>query len=764
MTDYISQLNPRQREAVLYGDGPLLIFAGAGSGKTRVLTYRVARLIQEGVDPYHIIAITFTNKAAREMRERISAITPFGDQVWVSTFHSACTRILRRDITALGYKSGFSIYDAQDSERLLKLCIREENLDDKNYPPAGIANTISAQKNRLIGPEEFESAAGSDFRLGNIANIYTRYRQKLKDNNALDFDDIIMLTVKLFTENEDIRNRYQQRFRYVLVDEYQDTNHAQYMLVSLLAGHFKNLCVVGDDDQSIYGWRGADIENILRFTADYPNAKTITLDQNYRSTQTILDAANLVISGNQHRAPKSLWTDNDQGVPIRVYYARDERDEGLFVTQAIKYACDRGAKYNDFAVLYRGNAQSRAVEEQLILAGIPYRLFGGVRFYERMEVKDILAYLKAIDNPADDLACRRIINVPRRGIGDTTITRIANFAAERGISFTAALAEDIPGITKKTREKLAEFSVFLSDWTKLAETAPPFDLLRQILADTQYLESLNDGTPEAQTRIDNVQELLTKAKEFETQAQDTSLTNFLNEVGLVADIDNYQEGAQAVSLMTLHSAKGLEFNRVFIVGMEEYTFPSARSVLSETPKEIEEERRLCYVGFTRARQRLYLSHATMRMRNGQRMLCAPSRFLKEVPTEYMEPVNAHGRPKSVVRSRARDNVPSSVIKKARTGPAPFLRDMHTPIMPAYKAKPTPLIGKSILEPTSVATSVADDCPFAIGDMVRDPRFGRGVVIAISANGADHELTIDFPNIGRKKRLAKLFKIMKVGAD
>jgi DNA helicase-2/ATP-dependent DNA helicase PcrA len=740
MTNYIQQLNPRQQEAVLHGDGPLLVFAGAGSGKTRVLTYRVARLIQEGVDPYNIIAITFTNKAAKEMRERISGITPLGDQVWVSTFHSACTRILRRDIHTLGYKSGFSIYDAQDSERLIKLCIKEENLDDKHYPPAGISNTISAQKNLLIGPEEFERMAGSDFRLGNVANVYNRYQQKLQDNNALDFDDIIMLTVKLLTENEDIRARYQHRFRYVLVDEYQDTNHAQYVLVNLLAGHYKNLCVVGDDDQSIYGWRGADIENILRFATDYPGARTITLEQNYRSTQTILDAANLVISGNQHRAPKSLWTDNTQGVPLRVYSARDERDEGLFVAQAIRYAHERDTSYSDFAVLYRGNAQSRAIEEQLVLAGIPYRLFGGVRFYERMEVKDILAYLKAINNPADDLACRRIVNVPRRGIGDTTVTRVANHAAERGLTFAEALAEDIPGITKKTREKLAEFSSLLTEWTKLAETMPPFDLLKQILADTEYLESLNDGSPETATRIDNVNELLTKAKEFETQALDTSLTNFLNEVGLVADIDSYQENAQAVSLMTLHSAKGLEFNRVFIVGFEEYTFPSTRSVLSESPKEIEEERRLCYVGFTRARSRLYLSHATMRMRNGQRMLCMPSRFLKEVPSDYMENVNAHGQPKGFIRSRAGEATPSTPR---------FLQDMHTPIMPPPEKKPLVKL-----------PAASNDCPFQIGDKVRDSRLGAGIVIAITANGADYELTIDFPNVGRKKRLAKLFGVVK----
>ena len=747
--DYISQLNPRQQEAVLHGDGPLLVFAGAGSGKTRVLTFRVARLIQEGVDPYNIIAITFTNKAAKEMRERISHITPLGDQVWVSTFHSACTRILRRDITALGYQTGFSIYDAQDSERLLKQCIKDAKLDDKSYPAAGISHTISAQKNKLISAEEFERQAGGDYRLGNIANVYLAYQAKLKESNALDFDDIIMLTVQLLRENEEIRRRYQRRFRYVLVDEYQDTNHAQYEFVELISGHHKNLCVVGDDDQSIYGWRGADIENILRFTADYPGAREITLDQNYRSTQSILNAANLIIASNEERAAKSLWTDNTAGVPLRVYNARDERDEGLFVAQAISYAHNRGAQLSEFAVLYRGNAQSRAVEEQLILAGIPYRLFGGVRFYERMEVKDILAYLKAINNPTDDLATRRIINVPRRGIGDTTITRLANYATEQRLPLFDALKHEIPGVNKKTRDKLAEFSTLLDDWTSLAATASVTALLQQILADTDYINSLQDGTPEAQTRIDNVHELLTKAQEFSAAAQDTSLTNFLNEVGLVADLDNYQEGAQAVSLMTLHSAKGLEFDRVFIVGFEEYTFPSARSLLSETKREIEEERRLCYVGFTRARKRLYLSHAFTRMRNGQRMACAPSRFLKELPTDYTQRVNAHGRPQGFVPSRAGMSVTSPAAPPAPTGKKPsFLADMHTPI-----ASPKP--------PKTNPPAPPADAAFQIGDNVRDPKLGRGVVVAVAANGADLELTIDFPNIGRRKRLAQLFNVTKI---
>ncbi|MCL2365007.1 MAG: UvrD-helicase domain-containing protein [Defluviitaleaceae bacterium] len=767
MTDYISQLNPRQQEAVLHGDGPLLVFAGAGSGKTRVLTYRVARLIQEGVDPYNIIAITFTNKAAKEMRERIAHITPLGDQVWVSTFHAACTRILRRDIHLLGYQSGFSIYDAQDSERLLKLCIKEENLDDKQYPPGGISHTISAQKNLLVTPEEYEQSVGADYRLGNVANIYTRYQRKLFENNALDFDDIIMLTVKLLAENDDVRERYQRRFRYVLVDEYQDTNQAQYRLVELLAGKYKNLCVVGDDDQCIYGWRGANIENILRFEADYPGARTIKLEQNYRSTQTILDAANLIISGNEQRAEKALWTENAAGVPLRIYNARDERDEGQFVAQSITYAYDRGATYNDFAVLYRGNAQSRAVEEQLIMAGIPYRLFGGVRFYERMEVKDILAYLKAINNPTDDMALRRIINVPRRGIGDTTINRVANYAYDHQINFAAALDAEIPGITKNTRAKLAEFAIYMKEWHQLASTNPVAELLTQILTDTQYLESLNDGTPEAQTRIENVHELLAKAKEFEATAQDASLTNFLTEVGLVADIDNYDESAGAVSLMTLHSAKGLEFNRVFIVGFEEYTFPSARSVLSETPREIEEERRLCYVGFTRARQRLYLSHAYSRMKNGQRMQCLPSRFLKEVPPHYTEPVNAHGRPKGFVPSRANDFIANAAstshpmagnrsfssrstsappqASTGRTARPSFLQDMHTPIASTSNT------------PQKTPTNT----PFQIGDKVRDPKLGRGMVMAVAANGADIELTIDFPNIGQRKRLAGLFGIMKI---
>jgi len=611
---YLDKLNPPQREAVVHTEGPLLVFAGAGSGKTRVLTYRVAHLIEKGVDPYHIIAITFTNKAATEMRERISAITNAGSEVWVSTFHAACTRILRREIDALGYGSGFTIYDSQDSERLIKECIKELKLSDKDYPPRQIAAAISAQKNELVSPLEFERKSAGHYRDSKIAEVYDMYQKKLKASNALDFDDIIFQTVVLLSHHEEIRNKYQNRFRYVMVDEYQDTNHAQYKLVSLLVGPSQNICVVGDDDQSIYGWRGADIENILRFERDYPNAKTVKLEENYRSTKTILAAANTVISNNETRADKALWTENPEGLPIKLFNASTDREEGSFVANTVKDMTRSGeARNSDFAVLYRTNAQSRIVEDQLVMQGIPYRLFGGVRFYERMEIKDVLAYLKAIHNPADDLAYTRIVNVPRRGIGAATISKVQEYANYNGIPFSRALLESdkIPGLKNK---HLLDFAGFMAACTDFAQENTVSALLEKILYETGYYKGLNDGTVEGESRMENVDELMTKAREFERESDDPSLGRFLEDVALVADIDNYQEGAETVSLMTLHSAKGLEFNVVFIVGLEEYIFPSSRSVQDGSPNALEEERRLCYVGFTRARQQLYISHATRRMR------------------------------------------------------------------------------------------------------------------------------------------------------
>jgi len=738
---YLANLNPAQREAVEHTEGPLLVFAGAGSGKTRVLTYRVAHLIEKGVDPYHIIAITFTNKAATEMRERISAITPHGDQVWVSTFHAACTRILRREIDAIGYGSGFTIYDSQDSERLIKECIKELRLNDKDYPPRQLATIISAQKNELITPYEYEKKTAGQYREGQIAEVYGLYQNKLKASNALDFDDIIFQTVALLTNHEHIRNKYQNRFRYVMVDEYQDTNHAQYRLVSLLVGGDNNICVVGDDDQSIYGWRGADIENILRFENDYPNAKTVKLEENYRSTQTILAAANTVIANNETRAEKALWTKNTAGVPIKLFTSATDREEGTFVANTIKNLVYEGdANYSDFAILYRTNAQSRIVEDQLVMQGLPYRLFGGVRFYERMEIKDVLAYLKAIHNPADDLAYTRIVNVPRRGIGATTITKVQDYAASRGFPFSKALAESdqIPGLKNK---HLQGFADFMAEATAYAKENTVTALLEKILSQTGYYKSLNDGTIEGEGRMENIDELMNKAREFEKESDDPSLGRFLEDVALVADIDNYQEGTEAISLMTLHSAKGLEFNIVFLVGMEEFIFPSSRAITADSPNAVEEERRLCYVGFTRARNTLFLSHATKRMRyDGGYSANPPSRFLKEMSRDNLENVNIYGRARQQM-GRGNDFQQA----KPNTEPKPKLQ--------VGRRFDADLIGTMKRPSQEKRPSLLDNGPpdYGVGDTVTVPLLGVGQVTAIEQKRNDYEVTIIFEKTHRIRK-------------
>ena len=736
---YLSKLNPAQQEAVLHTEGPLLVFAGAGSGKTRVLTYRVAHLIENGVDPYHIIAITFTNKAANEMRERISAITPLGEQVWVSTFHAACTRILRREIDALGYKSGFTIYDAADSERLIKECIKELNLNDKDYPPRKLSDVISANKNELITPEEYETKTAGHYRETNMAEVYTLYQKKLRASNALDFDDIIMQTVTLLANHEDVQNKYQNRFRYVLIDEYQDTNHAQYRLVNLLVGSAHNICVVGDDDQSIYGWRGANIENILSFSKDYPNAKVVKLEENYRSTQRILTAANAVISKNDNRAPKSLWTQNQEGPPIMQHTAATDKEEGAFVANVIKTMTMEDATYSDFAVLYRTNAQSRAIEDQLVMQGLPYRLFGGVRFYERMEVKDVLAYLKAINNPADDLAYTRIINVPRRGIGATTITKIQSFAAQMGMPFSQALAESdrIPGLKNKS---IKDFANFMAECEEFAREYPVTALMAKILEETGYYRSLNDGTIEGEGRMENIDELLTKASQFERESEESTLGRFLEDVALVADIDSYQEDSGAVSLMTLHSAKGLEFKTVFVVGLEENIFPSSRAAKDGDITALEEERRLCYVGFTRARQTLYISHAMRRLRYDGFHHNPPSRFLKDVPVLHVEQVNMFGRVRERVASSASAHGP-------RVQSPPQCEPAYTP---PGKSRVLPFPGKLN------QAAIGERPNYDTGDVVIQPIHGIGKVVEMKPSGPDYEVTVYLYNAKRNRKYISKF--------
>jgi len=737
--NYLTELNPAQSDAVLHTDGPLLIFAGAGSGKTRVLTYRVAHLLAQGIDPYHIIAITFTNKAAREMRERVNAITPLGDQVWVSTFHAACTRILRREIQALGFTKGFSIYDPQDTTRILKDILKEKKLDNEYYRPNYVANIISTQKNELRTPAEYEQMVSSLYRESNVADVYDTYQKRLTAMNALDFDDIIFKTVELLQNNEDIRRKYQNRFRYVMVDEYQDTNNAQYKLVNLLSGYANNLCVVGDDDQSIYGWRGANVENILQFEKDYPGAKIVKLEENYRSTQTILNAANDVISNNENRADKQLWTQNDKGQPIRVYMAANERDEGAFVARVIVDEVSKGnAKYSDFAILYRANAQSRNIEASLSPAKIPYRIFGGVRFYERMEVKDIIAYLKAINNPADDVAYLRIINVPKRGIGAATIEKIQAYAYAHGIAFGVAMerAADIPSLGKKA-SAITAFAGYMLELSRFAEDHSVAALIKKILSDTKYIDTFADDTPENQERVANIMELIANANAFERESEDTSLGKYLEDVALITDVDNYDTSSNSVSLMTLHSAKGLEFNVVFLIGMEENIFPSYRSLDSGEESAVEEERRLCYVGFTRARQILYVTHAEVRMQFDFPARNAPSRFLGEVQLDRLTAVNSFGRPK--------DYRPSAAVKSVKDALP----------RPSFRAKP-PIPVAPLPKPKNVLLD------FAVGDMVTLAvgKYGVGEVVEIRPAGADYEVAIEFDGV-RRKFMAGLARIKKV---
>ncbi|MCL2462021.1 MAG: UvrD-helicase domain-containing protein [Defluviitaleaceae bacterium] len=633
----LSKLNPMQRKAVEHTEGPLLLLAGAGSGKTNALTYRIAYLIDNGVSPFNILAITFTNKAAREMRDRVCNLSPKGDQVWVSTFHSTCVRILRREISHLNRGNNFTIFDADDSERLVKACIAELNINEKQFPPKGVLYTISAQKNELIGPENFAQANAGDFRLAKTAQVYKLYQKKLLEANALDFDDIIFKTVELFAKCPDVLERYQDRFHYILVDEYQDTNTSQYRLVRILAAKYQNLCVVGDDDQSIYGWRGANIRNILDFEKDFPKAAVIKLEQNYRSTKNILDAANSVISNNKGRKAKKLWTENTAGSKIYYQKVGSDKDEGMFVADTIRKKAAQGARYSDFAVLYRNNAQSRSIEDQLVFQSIPYRLFGGVRFYERKEVKDILAYLKVIYNQADIVSLSRIINVPRRGIGNASVDRLIAQAGADGVTLFETLKQaDKAGLTGARLVRIKEFADLMERLIEYAQGHLITDVIKRVIAETNYTaDLLLEGTEEAIGRVENVNELLSKAAEFEAGRENADLSAFLEDVALVADVDNYTEGEDTAVLMTLHSSKGLEFPCVFLVGVEEGLFPSYRAVMSDSPKELEEERRLCYVGITRAMRELYITSATSRMQYGQVVYNAPSRFIGEIGKEYI---------------------------------------------------------------------------------------------------------------------------------
>ena len=663
--DIFSGLNPKQQEAVASLEGPLLIMAGAGSGKTKVLTCRIANLLAHGVQPFSILAITFTNKAATEMRERVDRlIGPAAKSVWLSTFHSFCARFLRYEIEATEmYKKNFVIYDAADSKAVIKACLKELNLDEKQYAPNSVQAAISNAKNMLMGPRAFARDAGSFFQK-KTAEVYELYAKKLRANNALDFDDLLMVSVAILEEHEDIRTRYQQRFRYILVDEYQDTNGAQYELTKILAAKYRNLCVVGDADQSIYGWRGADIRNIMDFEKDYPEARTVKLEQNYRSTKNILAAANAVIAHNENRKPKKLWTENPVGEKITSYLANDERDEANFIaTTILKQRTIFNAAYGDIAILYRTNAQSRVLEEGFMREGIPYTMVGGLKFYDRKEIKDAIAYLRVIFNPMDSVSLMRIINVPKRGLGETTIARLNAYAVENDMTLFDVISSPeilggISGITARVKKPLEVFSTMIFDLLGVMDQLPLADFIERMLKDSGYLAELErEPKPENESRVENLKEFIGVAKDFEKSGEIPNVENFLSHISLISDIDSADIELDRVTLMTLHSAKGLEFPIVFMAGMEEGLFPHARTLME--PDEMEEERRTCYVGITRAQRKLYMTYARSRMIYGRTTTYLPSRFLAEIPDEYIE--------RLVVRANSYGFANSSVVEQRGYG-------------------------------------------------------------------------------------------------
>ena len=714
-------LNREQQEAVLHVDGPLLILAGAGSGKTRVLTYRIAHLIDEcGVNPWNILAITFTNKAAGEMRERVDKIVGYGSEsIWVSTFHSTCVRILRRYIDRLGYDTNFTIYDTEDQKTVMKSVCQKLQLDSKLYKERMLLNVISHAKDEYISPNEFLLEAKGDFRQEKIAQAYVEYQKELKKNNALDFDDLLVKTVELFQSCPDVLEYYQNRFRYIMVDEYQDTNTVQFKFISTLARQYRNLCVVGDDDQSIYKFRGANIRNILDFEKVFPDAKVVKLEQNYRSTQNILNAANGVIANNRGRKEKALWTENEQGEPILFQQFQNGYEEAEYVSGEISKKVRKGeAEYQDFAVLYRTNAQSRLFEEKFLYANIPYKIVGGVNFYSRKEIKDILAYLKTIDNGKDDLAVRRIINVPKRGIGNVTLAKVQAYADSRDISFFEALEEagEIPGLGKAAL-KIQPFVHLIHEMRLSLADMSIQDLIQAILDKTGYAEDLkNEDTDESEARLENIDEFINKAVTYEEGAEEPNLSGFLEEVALVADIDSVEDGDNRVLLMTLHSAKGLEFPYVYLAGMEDGLFPSYMSIAADDPtEEIEEERRLCYVGITRAMKELTITCARCRMVRGETQYNNVSRFVREIPSELL------ARKSVMPREPKKPEVPQNTsYQKAKE---------------AFRTK--------TFDPQQFKVVKADKLDYTVGDQVSHVKFGKGTVLEITEGGRDYEVKVDF---------------------
>ncbi|MGA9287646.1 MAG: DNA helicase PcrA [Anaerobacillus sp.] len=731
----LNGLNPEQQEAVKHTDGPLLIMAGAGSGKTRVLTHRIAYLlVEKQVSPWNILAITFTNKASREMRERVNSITgPVAEDIWISTFHSMCVRILRRDGDRIGINRNFTILDSGDQLTVIKKILKEQNVDPKKFEPRGILGSISSAKNELETPEDYKANAKGPYE-SVVADAYEQYQKQLRKNQALDFDDLIMRTITLFKKVPEVLEFYQRKFQYIHVDEYQDTNKAQYVLVKLLAEKYQNLCVVGDSDQSIYRWRGADIQNILSFEKDYPSARAIFLEQNYRSTKKILEAANVVIENNTNRKPKKLWTDNQDGPHITYYQGNDEHTESRFVTGKILDMVNSGKRTNsEIAILYRTNAQSRVVEEILNKSNITYNIVGGTKFYDRKEIKDVLAYLRLIANPDDDISLLRIVNVPKRGVGASTMDKVAQYAANQDISIFTTLQEiEQVGLSARFTKSLRTFGNQMANWTQMQEYLAVSELVEEVIDKSGYRDALrNENTIESQTRLENIDEFLSVTQEFEKASEDKSLIAFLTDLALVADIDKLDEDEneqkEAVTLMTLHSAKGLEFPVVFLIGMEEGVFPHSRSLFEE--EEMEEERRLAYVGITRAEEELFLTNARMRTLYGKTNANPVSRFIGEIPEELLE-------------------------KEGQEKPAsPFSGGSS----PRASRPATP---KTPRRPQLTSTG-GDSVNWNVGDKAGHRKWGVGTVVSVKGEGDSTELDIAFPNpIGIKRLLAKFAPIEK----
>ena len=728
MNSLLTGLNKEQQQAVQHTEGPLLILAGAVSGKTKVLTVRIAHLLAQGVNPYEILAITFTNKAAKEMKSRVEGLVgDVANRIWLSTFHSFCAKFLRFELdNFLGYNSNFTIYDTSDSQAVIKAALKALNLDDKYYPVGAMIGAISDAKNKLLFASDFRKQA-RDFYQQKVADVYEYYERELRKNNALDFDDLLLVAVKLLQSNEAVLDKYSKRFRYVMIDEYQDTNHAQYLLAKLLAAHWKNIAVVGDADQSIYAWRGADIQNILDFEKDYPNCTSIKLEQNYRSTKIILDAANAVIENNEGRPKKNLWTDKTEGAKIQHFTAQSEHEEAAFIGDTIAKKHDiHGVPYGDMAILYRTNAQSRVLEEALIKRALPYTMVGGTKFYDRKEIKDVLAYLRVLYNPFDDLSLLRIINVPKRSIGATTVAKLQDYARANGTSLFMTLTQLhlVDTIKGKTKEKLEEFGILIFTLVAEMEDKTVLDILESILDRTGYLAQLEESTdPQDQARAENIGELLSVAKDFQDTNPNGTVEDFLEQVALVNDVDSFEQEESKVTLMTLHAAKGLEFPIVFLGGLEEGLFPHSRTLMN--PEEIEEERRLAYVGITRAEKELYISNATTRTVFGRTSSYLPSRFIDEIPEELVDGL------------RAKRKVPDDIKR-------------HVPQHMSVTSRP-------VTKPIVRNEVIAD---WKVGDTAIHSKWGNGKVINVAGEGAGMKLTIEFPTQGVRVVMAKFAPVKK----